>query len=67
MNIVEIRKKTGLSQSKFAARFGIPVRTLQQWEQGRSAPPDYVVRMAAYIIELEELTGRHDDGSDESV
>ena len=52
--IKELRKKTGLSQSKFSAKFGIPVRTLQQWEQGISAPPEYLVRMMAYIMQLEE-------------
>ena len=52
--IKELRNKTGLSQSKFSARFGIPVRTLQQWEQGISAPPEYVIRMMAYIMLLEE-------------
>ena len=52
--IKELRKKAGLSQSKFSAKFGIPVRTLQQWEQGISAPPEYVVRMMAYIMLLEE-------------
>ncbi|MBR4341425.1 MAG: helix-turn-helix domain-containing protein [Lachnospiraceae bacterium] len=36
--IKELRKKTELSQSKFSAQFGITVRTLQQWEQGISAP-----------------------------
>ena len=55
--IKELRKKTGLSQSKFAAKFEIPVRTLQQWEQGISAPPEYLVRMMAYIMLLEERTG----------
>ncbi len=62
--IKELRKKTGLSQSKFSAKFGIPVRTLQQWEQGISAPPEYLIRMMAYIMllekrrdENEELTG----------
>ena len=50
----QLRKKTGLSQSKFSAKFGIPVRTLQQWEQGISAPPEYLVRMMAYIMLLEE-------------
>ena len=49
-----LRQKTGLSQSKFAARFEIPVRTLQQWEQGQSAPPEYVVRMMSYILLLEQ-------------
>ena len=52
--IKELRKKAGLSQSKFSAKFGIPVRTLQQWEQGISAPPEYLVRMMAYIMLLEE-------------
>ena len=52
--IKELRKKTGVSQSKFSAQFGIPVRTLQQWEQGISAPPEYLVRMMAYIMLLEE-------------
>ena len=52
--IKELRKKTGLSQSKFSAKFGIPVRTLQQWEQGISAQPEYLVRMMAYIMLLEE-------------
>ncbi len=69
--IKELRKKTGLSQSKFSAKFGIPVRTLQQWEQGISAPPEYLVRMMAYIMLLEEnaqikdeesIRGKHVDG-----
>ena len=33
-----IRKKTGLSQSRFASLLGVSVRTLQDWEQGRRAP-----------------------------
>lgn len=52
--IRELRRETGLSQSKFSAKFGIPVRTLQQWEQGISAPPGYVVRMMAYIMRMEK-------------
>ena len=69
--IKELRKKTGLSQSKFSAKFGIPVRTLQQWEQGISAPPEYLVRMMAYIMLLEknrkikdeeQIVGNYSDG-----
>ena len=59
--IKELRKKTGLSQSKFSAKFGIPVRTLQQWEQGISAPPEYLVRMMAYIMLLEENGKKQDE------
>jgi len=34
----EIRRKVGLSQSRFAALLGVSVRTLQDWEQGRRSP-----------------------------
>lgn len=37
-SVTEIRERTGLSQSKFAALLGVSVRTLQEWEQGRRAP-----------------------------
>ena len=33
-NIVRVRGKLGLSQSKFAAILGISADTLQNWEQG---------------------------------
>ena len=36
--VAEIREKTGLSQSRFAALLGVSVRTLQDWEQGRRMP-----------------------------
>ena len=65
--IKELRKKTGLSQSKFSSKFGIPVRTLQQWEQGISAPPKYLFRMMKYIMLLEEKvsgTGLNDEDGD---
>lgn len=35
---IEARKKTGLSQSQFAALMGVSVRTLQGWEQSRKQP-----------------------------
>lgn len=37
-DVGEIRRKTGLSQARFAALLGVSVRTLQDWEQGRRAP-----------------------------
>ncbi len=37
-DVAEIRKKTGLSQARFAQLLGVSVRTLQDWEQGRRSP-----------------------------
>lgn len=53
MTVKELRAKTGLSQSKFAAYFGVPVRTLQEWEQEKRTPPEYVVSMMERIWKLE--------------
>lgn len=50
-NIVAIRKQTGLSQSKFAAALGIPIRTLQKWETGERSCPPYVVDLIAYRVQ----------------
>lgn len=36
--VIEARRRTGLSQSQFAALMGVSVRTLQGWEQGRKQP-----------------------------
>ena len=38
MQIKEIRKATGLSQSKFAAIIDVQLGTLRNWEQGRREP-----------------------------
>jgi putative transcriptional regulator len=37
-NIVRVRGRLGLSQTKFAAILGISADTLQNWEQGRRSP-----------------------------
>jgi putative transcriptional regulator len=33
-----IRAATGLTQTDFAARIGVPVETVRNWEQGKRAP-----------------------------
>jgi putative transcriptional regulator len=39
VDVKAIRAKVGISQSAFARRYGFSVRTLQDWEMGRSKPP----------------------------
>ena len=62
MTILELRQKTGLSQSQFAKRFHLNVRTVQTWEQGTRKTPDYVIWLITRVIELEEIINAKRDG-----
>lgn len=55
MRIKELRLQTGLSQSKFANMFDIPIATLKDWEQERRNPPSYVVTMIKTILEYKGM------------
>ncbi|MCQ2776098.1 MAG: helix-turn-helix domain-containing protein [Bacilli bacterium] len=55
MEIQKLRKQYGLSQSEFAKKFNISVRTLQQWEQGISNCPSYLVDLIKNNILTIEL------------
>ena len=46
------RLKLKMSQSTFAEAFGFPLRTLQEWEQGRAEPPE-AIRSYLRVIERE--------------
>lgn len=38
LNVRAIREKTGMSQERFCATFGISLGTLRHWEQGLRTP-----------------------------
>jgi len=38
INVKAVREKTGMSQQKFCATFGISIGTLRHWEQGLRSP-----------------------------
>lgn len=54
LTIKELRIRTGLSQSQFAKRFNIPVKTVQNWEFGCSTPRPYIVSLIHEILDLED-------------
>jgi putative transcriptional regulator len=47
-----IRTRLHLTQPAFARRFGLPVGTVRDWEQGR-ALPDQAARILLRVIERE--------------
>ena len=48
--IVALRKRFRLSRQKFAERFGLDARALQDWEQGRRVP-DRAARVLLTVID----------------
>lgn len=48
-----IRQKTGLSQQKFGDRYGIPKRTVQNWENGVNEPPEYVLSLLERLVDID--------------
>jgi len=53
--VANLRAKLGLSQTEFARTYGLNLRTIQEWEQGR-AQPDQPARILLNLIETEPAT-----------
>ena len=48
--ITDLRKRMNLSRQKFADRFGLDARAVQDWEQGRRVP-DRAARVLLTVID----------------
>ena len=53
MTIREMRTRLGDTQSEFAARYGIPFRTIQNWETGKRIPPDYILNLLQMRVDVD--------------
>lgn len=52
MTIKDIRSKSGLTQKQFAEKYGIPKRTIENWETGVRKCPTYVISMLNILVDL---------------
>lgn len=57
-SIMELRKETGLNRKDFSEHFGIPLRTVEDWEAGRRTPPPYLPKLIKYQIEYEKIVSK---------
>ena len=53
--IKNIRKDFGLTQKELSEKTKVPIRTIQEWEQNRRKPPEYVVWMIKKLLKGESL------------
>lgn len=51
--VKELRMKTGLSQSKFAAKYHLQTTTLQHWEQGVARTPESILYLLERVISFD--------------
>ena len=58
--IKELRESTGMNRKEFCEYFGIPYRTVTEWERGTRKMPDYVFRLLAYKIKMENFAGKEE-------
>ena len=53
--LIELRKATGFNRKEFSEYFGIPYRTVQDWELGKRQMPEYLLRLMEYKIRIEQI------------
>ena len=50
MEVKELRMLSGLSQQAFSEKYGIPKRSIENWEGGKRNPPEYVVNLLERVV-----------------
>ena len=58
--IKELRESTGMNRKEFCKYFEIPYRTVTEWERGNRKMPDYVLRLLAYKVKMDDLIVKED-------
>ena len=58
--LIELRESTGMNRKKFCEYFEIPYRTVTEWERGTRKMPDYVLRLLAYKVKMDNLIVKED-------
>ncbi len=53
--LIALRTSTGMNKRQFAEYFGIPYRTLQDWELGNRSIHEYLLRLMIYKVQMEKL------------
>lgn len=48
MIIREIRLSSDMTQQQFSDFLHIPKRTIEDWENGRRQPPEYIIELIAF-------------------
>lgn len=53
----ELRRRTGLTQEKFAARLGVTFPTINRWENGRARPSPLAMQKIEGLLRIMKERG----------
>ena len=53
--VKELREKMGMNRREFSDYYGIPYRTVQDWEAEKRELPEYLLRLMKYRAEVEDM------------
>lgn len=53
--VKELREKMGMNRREFSDYYGIPYRTVQDWEVEKRELPEYLLRLMKYRAEVEYM------------
>ena len=51
----DLRDRLGMNRREFSDYYGIPYRTVQDWEAEKRELPEYLLRLMIYRAEVERL------------
>ena len=55
VELKKLREEVGLNRKNFALEYGIPLRTIEDWEHGKRKMPDYLLKLLAYKVKMDSL------------
>ena len=53
--VKELREKMGMNRRELSDYYGIPYRTVQDWEAEKRELPEYLLRLMEYRAEVEYM------------
>ena len=53
--VKELLEKMGMNRREFSDYYGIPYRTVQDWEAEKRELPEYLLRLMKYRAEVEDM------------
>lgn len=59
--LIKMKEESGFNWKEFSAYFGIPYRTVQDWEHGKRKMPLYLLRLMEYKLKMDQLIEREGD------